>query len=152
MICCSSVLHGDVWVSHQGLADSDRTHGRVDYLDGWRGMAIISVLISHFLPATGFSLGKFGVDVFFVLSGMLMSNILFVKRTAITTFYKRRISGILPVFVVFVSLVYGVAAWLQLSPEYHNYGYTLTFLRSYLPANPNIWDTGLPVGHLCCGR
>ena len=43
---------------------------RIDYLDGWRGLAILLVLISHFIPSiTGADLGRFGVDIFFVLSG-----------------------------------------------------------------------------------
>ena len=53
---------------------------RIAYLDGWRGLAIGLVLIDHFSPVCGIALGRMGVDVFFVLSGMFMANILFVKR------------------------------------------------------------------------
>lgn len=75
------------------------------HFDGWRGMAIVMVLISHFLTIPGFYSGKFGVASFFVLSGALMSNILFVKKTPLAQFYKRRISRILPVFS-FMFLLY----------------------------------------------
>jgi peptidoglycan/LPS O-acetylase OafA/YrhL len=121
---------------------------RIAFLDGWRGLAIGLVLIDHFLPVSGIALGRMGVDVFFVLSGMLMANILFVKRVPLSIFYKRRISRILPVFVVFVSLVYGSSLLLGLSEEHDNYLFTILFLRSYLPVMPNIWDTGIPVDHL----
>ena len=50
---------------------------RVDYLDGWRGIAILLVLMEHFFGVREINVGRMGVDVFFVLSGMLMSNILF---------------------------------------------------------------------------
>ncbi len=127
---------------------------RVNALDGWRGIAITIVLLSHFgtlansLPFERVLFGRMGVDFFFVLSGLLMSNILFVKRTALKTFYQRRISRIFPVFVTYVTVVY-VAGWVfARSEESSNYLYTLFFLRSYLPSTPNIWRTDLPITHL----
>jgi peptidoglycan/LPS O-acetylase OafA/YrhL len=54
--------------------------GRLSYLDGWRGLAIICVLAGHFLFIKSFNLGPFGVELFFVLSGRLMADILFVFR------------------------------------------------------------------------
>jgi peptidoglycan/LPS O-acetylase OafA/YrhL len=121
---------------------------RIGYLDGWRGIAIASVLIAHFSPIKGLDWGRMGVDIFFVLSGMLMSNILFVKKVDLITFYKRRISRILPVFFIFVSFICLLSYFLNLSNEHDNYFYLLSFLRSYFPESPDIWHTGLPVGHL----
>lgn len=121
---------------------------RLDYLDGWRGLAIGFVLISHFFPVKGFNLGRLGVDVFFVLSGLLMSNILYVKRIPLKTFYKRRISRVFPVFFVFLSLVC-LSSWVwELSAEHSNYLYSLVFLRAYFPTSPDLWNTGLPIGHI----
>jgi len=121
---------------------------RIDYLDGWRGMAIASVLVAHFLPLHGLDFGRMGVDIFFVLSGMLMSKILFVKRVSLIIFYKRRISRILPVFIIFVTFICGLSYIFDLSKEHGNYLYILTFLRSYAPESPDIWNTGIPVGHI----
>lgn len=121
---------------------------RIDYLDGWRGIAIISVLISHFLPIHGVNLGRLGVDIFFVLSGMLMSKILFIKRVNLITFYKRRISRILPVFIIFVTFICSISYLFDLSNEHENYLYIVTFLRSYFPVSPDIWHSGLPIGHI----
>ena len=55
---------------------------RIDYLDGWRGIAIGMVLVGHFFRdwEYGFGFNRMGVDVFFVLSGLLMSKILFVSK------------------------------------------------------------------------
>lgn len=124
------------------------TAERIDYLDGWRGLAILLVLQSHFLPWPGIDSGQIGVDIFFCLSGLLMSDLLFVRRVSLATFYKRRISRILPAFVVFVALVYGSAAWFSNGRSWLEITSTLLFLRSYLPEHPDIWSTGLPIGHL----
>lgn len=122
---------------------------RVDYLDGWRGLAILFVLISHFIPLiSGINLGRLGVDIFFVLSGLLMSNILFVRRVPLNIFYKRRISRIFPVFFIFVSTMYLSSYIFVLSNEHENYLYTLFFLRSYLPETPDILHTGVAIAHL----
>lgn len=121
---------------------------RIDYLDGWRGLAIALVLQEHFFKVAGFDSGRLGVDIFFCLSGMLMSHILFVRRVPLGTFYKRRISRIIPVFALFVLGVYG-AAWLASHPfTAVELVATATFLRTYVPASPDIWHTGLPLGHL----
>lgn len=120
----------------------------LDYLDGWRGIAIFSVLIHHFIPIDFINLGTFGVNVFFVLSGLLISRILFRKEMKIFTFMTRRFNRTFPMFFVFVTAVYG-ASWLfSLSNEHENYLYTLTFLRNYTPDAPDFWNAGIPVGHL----
>lgn len=121
---------------------------RISYLDGWRGLAIALVLVSHFLPPTGADLGRLGVDIFFVLSGMLMSNILFIKHTPLGIFYKRRISRIFPVFILYIGCIYISAYYFSLSDEYKNVFYTLFFLRTYLPPMPDIWHAELAIGHL----
>jgi peptidoglycan/LPS O-acetylase OafA/YrhL len=59
---------------------------RIPTLDGWRGIAILMVVVTH----TGFalgrspyffeSLGKHGVTIFFVLSGYLITNRLILEQ------------------------------------------------------------------------
>ena len=98
------------------------TSERNPHYDGWRGMAIAVVLLSHFINILGLYAGKFGVAAFFVLSGALMSSILFVKRIPLATFYKRRISRIFPVFFIYVSSVY-FYAYLTSSAEFNHYFY-----------------------------
>lgn len=74
------------------------------YLDGWRGYCILAVLIGHFLPLHGINLGRLGVEMFFVLSGRLMAEILFVRKTEIPKFFKRRVSRVWPALFVFILL------------------------------------------------
>ncbi len=84
---------------------ADQTSHRILYLDGWRGTAILSVLVGHFwLDASIPGLSTLGVDLFFVLSGRLMAEILFVKQVPLPKFFVRRFSRVYPALLVFVLL------------------------------------------------
>ena len=78
-------------------------------LDGIRAVAIIGVLIFHISPQS-LRGGYMGVDVFFVLSGFLITSILLLdfreESFSMREFYLRRIQRLLPnlVFTVFVVL------------------------------------------------
>lgn len=119
--------------------------GRLPYLDGWRGIAIFMVLLAHFAHIGEPDLGRFGVDLFFVLSGLLMGRILFQQRMPIGLFYRRRVSRILPVFLAFV--VFAWVGWSHLGARYAELLTTLTFTRTYL-THPTIWHSVLPDGNL----
>ncbi len=77
------------------------------HLDGWRGLAILAVLAGHFGPWPAF--GAVGVELFFVLSGRLMAEILFVRRHPLPDFIRRRLSRVLPALLVFLGLMFPVA-------------------------------------------
>jgi peptidoglycan/LPS O-acetylase OafA/YrhL len=121
--------------------------GEIGYLDGWRGIAVTMVLISHFANVPNFSEGRFGVDLFFVLSGLLMANILFVKRTPLKTFYKRRITRIIPLTFLYALVAYISASFVGLEFTSTEVASTLLFLRTYFPENPHIWSSTVPIGH-----
>lgn len=81
----------------------EETGKHLAYLDGWRGIAVIFVIAGHFwIDDFKPGVSTFGVDLFFVLSGRLMSEILFVKRTELPTFFFRRFSRIYPALFAFV--------------------------------------------------
>ncbi|TGQ69360.1 MAG: acyltransferase [Mesorhizobium sp.] len=84
------------------IADRSAARTRLAYLDGWRGLSIALVLIGHFFPVPGINLGVLGVEFFFVLSGRLMAEILFIERYPLKKFFKRRFSRIYPALLVFV--------------------------------------------------
>lgn len=90
-------------VSYHSVANT-ASRARLAYLDGWRGLSIALVLIGHFFPAPGINLGVMGVEFFFVLSGRLMAEILFIERYPLKKFFKRRFSRIYPALLVFVIL------------------------------------------------
>lgn len=75
---------------------------RLLYLDGWRGVSIALVLIGHFFPLPMINLGLLGVEFFFVLSGRLMAEILFIEKYPLGKFFKRRFSRIYPALLVYV--------------------------------------------------
>jgi peptidoglycan/LPS O-acetylase OafA/YrhL len=76
---------------------------RSDTLDALRGIAILMVIAYHWL---GMPLGWTGVDLFFLLSGYLISGILMDNRTSgayYKTFYCRRLFRILPLYILFLA-------------------------------------------------
>jgi peptidoglycan/LPS O-acetylase OafA/YrhL len=89
--------------------------GHIGYLDGWRGGSIFLLLFGH-LNLTPIIHGKefnpqgLAVECFFVLSGRLMADILFVRESPLAKFYVHRVSRIIPALWVFAF------AMLALSP------------------------------------
>ncbi len=84
---------------------------RISYLDGLRFFAVLGPMLHHLYPKTSdFSsrllhLGSIGVDIFFVLSGFLISLILIMAkdsgtpwRRIVRAFYVRRFVRIFPVY------------------------------------------------------
>ena len=75
-------------------------------LDGLRGVAILLVFAFH-LPLDVFRAGSYGVTVFFVLSGFLITNILLdelrtKERVELRWFYGRRAARLLPALLLVV--------------------------------------------------
>ena len=89
----------------EGQTPAPAADSHFAYLDGWRGLAIALLLLGHFFPLPGINFGRLGVDLFFVLSGFLMSRILFIKNVPIGLFYRRRIARIFPVHFIFLLLI-----------------------------------------------
>ena len=90
-------------------------------LDGLRAIAVLSVIFYH----AGFSLfkgGYVGVDVFFVLSGYLMSSIILKEmesgKFTLRAFYERRARRILPMLMVTLFVSYIPAYWLMIQKEF----------------------------------
>ncbi len=86
-------------------------HANVKYrpdLDGLRAFAVLSVVLYHAFPKA-VSGGYVGVDIFFVISGFLISSILFTEitedRLSFATFYGRRIRRIFPALSVCMAAV-----------------------------------------------
>jgi peptidoglycan/LPS O-acetylase OafA/YrhL len=76
---------------------------RVLHLDGWRGLSILLVLVGHFTVAHRG--GHLGVELFFVLSGRLMAQILIEQKQPIGTFVWRRVVRVWPALWAYVLLV-----------------------------------------------
>ncbi|MGQ4880244.1 acyltransferase family protein [Billgrantia sp. LNSP4103-1] len=88
-------------------------------VDGLRAVAVVPVIFFHAGFDT-FSGGYVGVDIFFVISGYLITGIIYneiVERNfSIVNFYERRARRILPA-LFFVSVVCLAVAWVWMLPE-----------------------------------
>lgn len=104
-------------------------------IDGLRGIAIGAVVLYH-LGVSGFSGGLAGVDVFFVISGFLITRILRAELQAgsfsVAAFYERRVRRIFP--ALFMMLVASaVLAWLiEPPPEALRFGHSLAASALFL--------------------
>jgi peptidoglycan/LPS O-acetylase OafA/YrhL len=89
-------------------------------IDGLRALAVIPVILYH-AGFGAFRGGFVGVDIFFVISGFLITTILIAEKTAgtysIVNFYERRARRILPA-LYFMMVLSIVAAWFWLLPDY----------------------------------
>lgn len=88
-------------------------------IDGLRAIAVVPVVLFH-AGMPGLSGGYLGVDVFFVISGFLITSILLSDiaedRFSIISFYERRIRRIVPALVVMLICATTVA-WCILLPN-----------------------------------
>ena len=119
---------------------------QIPYLDGWRGVAIGMLLIGHFFPVPGINLGQLGVNLFFVLSGLLMAKILFIEHVPIPGFYQRRISRIFPALYVFIILIVFLRLATGSAVDVKETAAAATFLINYFPGEPG--NAVMPFGHI----
>jgi peptidoglycan/LPS O-acetylase OafA/YrhL len=102
-------------------APRQRSSAHIPALDGLRGLAIVLVLLFHFVPLGGgtttigwvtkcfAALGWCGVDLFFVLSGFLITGILFDAKGSehyFRNFYMRRVLRIFPLYFGVLILIF----------------------------------------------
>jgi len=115
-------------------------------INGLRAWAVLSVILYHF-GITGFSGGFIGVDVFFVISGFLMTGIIVAgletsakggSAFSLVGFYLSRARRIVPA-LLFLTLTLMIAGWFFLSDlEYKELGtHTLSALGFF--SNMKFW-------------
>ncbi len=106
-------------------------------LDGLRGIAVLLVILFHFCKVPfinfGFEIGWVGVQLFFVLSGFLITRILVAdKETSfkkyVKRFYWRRSLRIFPLYFAYIILI-AVLFFLTGDPD--NYPVVAPFLYTY---------------------
>ena len=85
-------------------------------IDGLRALAVTSVITFHLFPNL-IPGGFIGVDIFFVISGFLISSIIFKNLNrdlfSLADFYARRIKRIFPALITVLLATYGLG-WLYL--------------------------------------
>ncbi len=140
-----------------------RSGGRIRELDGLRGLAILLVIVWHYLvnhaqaepgsvaylASRALSLSWAGVDLFFVLSGFLIGGILIEtreNRDYFSRFYIRRIARLMPIYLLVIGL-YALA--LPVADSIAPDGETMLFYRasdiplwSYIAYAQNLFMAG----------
>lgn len=90
-------------------------------IDGLRAIAVILVIFFH-ADIEAFAGGFIGVDVFFVISGYLITTIVIndldKNQFSLADFYERRIRRILPLLLLVITVCYLLSWWLFL-PHAH---------------------------------
>src|ERR1700753_2781860 len=113
------------------------THGRnIPSLDGLRTISVVLVMLGHLYGTRGYPqdaitrqagrFAHFGVEVFFVISGLLITTLLLKEREQtgridLVNFYLRRTFRIFPAAFFYITVVAIVA-----HPGYLRYAYTYT--------------------------
>lgn len=114
-------------------------------IDGLRALAVTSVVVFHFFPIH-FELGYLGVDVFFVISGYLITRHLLESEKQsflnfLKVFYTKRIKRLFPAFFVFLFIVTIFVNFLFLKPDLEKYFQSLVASQTFW-ANIFFWLDG----------
>lgn len=94
-------------------------------IDGLRAIAILAVIGFHAFPSL-FPGGYVGVDVFFVISGFLITTLILAaqsrNRFSVVDFYSRRIRRIFPALILVLLTTYALGWWVLIAHEYKALG------------------------------
>ena len=121
---------------------------RLPCLDGWRCLSILLVLLNHSRQLSGYNPawdacvrwfpdGRFGVEVFFVISGFLITFLLFkeMEKTGtvcVKMFYVRRILRIIPVYLAFLVILFAICRFTVLKISFAHWLSLLIFTENYI--------------------
>lgn len=121
-----------------------RTSAYLPSLDGWRAIAILGVIFYHstlhtlgiFSTRWAWLYGYLGVDIFFAISGLLITSKLLQEeeasgRFSLVSFYIRRAFRILPAAIVYLSSIAILAAFGLIYVSRVEWFASLFFYRNY---------------------
>ncbi len=108
-------------------------------IDGLRAIAVLAVILFH-AGVTTFSGGFVGVDIFFVISGYLITSIIWVEiqrgTFSIIQFYERRIRRIIPALFFMLLLCCIASLFLLMPPQRSGFSKSLISVLLFVS---NIW-------------
>ena len=106
-------------------------------IDGLRALAVMLVIFNH-VNISLFSGGFIGVDIFFVISGYLITAIIYkemiAKSFSISHFYKKRGIRLAPAFFTVLLITSIFSLWMMLSNELVEYAKSIVY-SVFLMAN-----------------
>ncbi len=131
--------------------------GQIPLLDGFRALAVISVLLAHACQTHGFpelaglapllKHGELGVDLFFVISGFLITTLLIRERNrnghvSLRNFYIRRSLRIFPVYYCSLLVVFLLQSLGVFHLKVSDWIGALTYTTNFL------WTPSWELGHV----
>ncbi len=97
-------------------------------IDGLRALAVVAVVLFH-ARVPGFAGGFVGVDVFFVISGFLITGLILPQirggQFTLREFYQRRVRRLFPALFAVLLVSMPLAYWLLLPEELEDFGQSL---------------------------
>lgn len=112
-----------------------------DDINGLRAWAVAAVLLFHF-QVPGFSAGFIGVDIFFVISGFLMTGIVLRGlengNFSLWHFYMARARRIIPALMLLIVVLLVLGWFWLLTPDYQSLGSQSAYSLSFL-SNIHFW-------------
>lgn len=117
--------------------------GRVPELDALRGLACLAIVFHHFKPHL-LPFGWAAVDLFFILSGYLITAIIIRhagEKRFLVNFYVRRGLRIWPIYYLTVLTIAAASPWL---PRYHNFA-SLPYILTYTQEIGLHWGWRVPM-------
>ncbi|RQR43548.1 acyltransferase [Burkholderia sp. Bp9131] len=129
-------------VSQTTAAEKTRSLAYRPDIDGLRAVAVLSVVLFHAFPSI-LPGGFVGVDVFFVISGYLITNILLAEldddRFSVLRFYGRRVRRIFPAFVLVMIATYALGWFSLFKGEFKQLGEHIAAGAAFV-ANFAFWN------------
>ena len=124
-------------------------------LDGVRAFCVVFTVFNHIRGVPFYIVGNFGVDIFFALSGFLITYLLVSegrgqRNIDINGFYIRRAFRILPLYFITI-ILYFVATLVPGAHKsgeefFHSFGYLVSIIPEYGPGNGlfgHAWTLGI---------
>lgn len=114
-------------------------------INGLRGVAILAVLLFHF-RVPGFGGGFVGVDIFFVISGFLLSDIILGKLQAgsfsLLGFFMHRVRRIVPALYVMLACCLLLGWWWLAPADYKELGKETAYASLFITNHLFVRDSG----------
>ena len=113
-------------------------------IDGLRGGAVTAVVLYHF-ELLGFKGGYVGVDVFFVISGFLITSLILSavesRNFSLLHFYERRVRRIIPALYLVAALCFAAAFVVLLPNQFANFAQSAKSAVIFV-SNHTFWNEG----------
>lgn len=142
MMNSKTVASGE-FAGHNTASVPSVAHAYRPEVDGLRAVAVLPVILFH-AGFSAFSGGYVGVDVFFVISGYLITSIIVTERLegrfSLAEFYERRARRILPALFLVMAVCVALSWLLMAPPELENFGISAAAVPAFV-SNILFWRT-----------